>query len=273
MLDKIRRHLQFGRDCARFGDGPLASALLFVVAVAMPIKARVPGLRDVAVPLRISFAGRRLRLYLATAGDLSVFNEVFVDDGYGEPRLAAPATILDLGANIGLATLSFAARYPDAHIYCLEPDPRAFAALQRNIADLPHVTAHQMAAAGADGPITFNLAPLTFGSAIASGDGGDQGVTVEGRTLDGLLDTFGIARLALLKLDIEGAEDQVLRAATSLERIDAIVGEIHVGLMGTTVEGTVALLDGFKVDVDHHGSAATFERYTFVARAHHADAA
>ena len=233
------------------------------------IKARVPGLRDAAVPLRMSFAGRRLRLYLATAGDLSVFNEVFVDDGYGEPRLDAPATILDLGANIGLATLSFAARYPDARIYCLEPDPRAFAALQRNIADLPNATAHQMAAAGADGPITFNLAPLTFGSAIATGDGdGDgQSVTVEGRTLDGLLDTFGIDRLALLKLDIEGAEDQVLRAATSLERIEALVGEIHVGLMGTTVEGTVALLDGFEVQVEHHGSAATFERYTFVARA------
>lgn len=266
MIDKVVRHIRFGLDCAHFGDGVLASAKLFLLAVGMPLKTRLPVLRDRAVRVRVKLAGTSFSCWLTTAGDLSVFNEVFVDDGYAEPALVSPTTILDLGANIGLAALYYAARYPGATIDCVEPDPRAFAALERNTSAFPQIKRHNMAAAGADGTLTFRLAPLTFASGITSAEDDGETITVEARSLDTLMGSLAGDRLDLLKLDVEGAEDQILRGATKLDHIDAIAGEIHVGLMDATVDGVVGLLDGFQVGVERHPTAATFERYTFIAQ-------
>ncbi|GJP66952.1 hypothetical protein CLOP_g23817 [Closterium sp. NIES-67] len=50
-----------------------------------------------------------------------------------------PSAILDAGANIGLASLVFAMRFPDALIVALEPARDNFELLQRNVKHLPQI--------------------------------------------------------------------------------------------------------------------------------------
>ncbi|CAI5530024.1 unnamed protein product [Closterium sp. Naga37s-1] len=50
-----------------------------------------------------------------------------------------PSAILDAGANIGLASLIFAIRFPDALIVAVEPARDNFALLQRNVKHLPQI--------------------------------------------------------------------------------------------------------------------------------------
>jgi FkbM family methyltransferase len=41
--------------------------------------------------------------------------------------------VFDCGANIGITSDFFAAQYPNARIFSIEPDPRNFALLKRNV--------------------------------------------------------------------------------------------------------------------------------------------
>ena len=50
------------------------------------------------------------------------------------PTLSSPRTILDIGANVGLAAAQFRLMYPDASLICVEPDPYAYRLLARNAA-------------------------------------------------------------------------------------------------------------------------------------------
>jgi FkbM family methyltransferase len=56
--------------------------------------------------------------------------------------------ILEIGANCGQTTIEFLEVFPDARIYCFEPDPRAIEKFKRNI-DSPNVELVE-AAVGAD---------------------------------------------------------------------------------------------------------------------------
>src|ERR1043166_5414694 len=63
------------------------------------------------------------------ATDYKLVNELFLERSY-ETGMAGVKTILDLGANIGLSGVYLAARYPDASIACVEPDPGNVTVLQ-----------------------------------------------------------------------------------------------------------------------------------------------
>ena len=53
--------------------------------------------------------------------DVFVFSGIFDHRYYELPLPFTPATILDLGANIGWTAIYFARRYPHARIACVEP--------------------------------------------------------------------------------------------------------------------------------------------------------
>ena len=72
-------------------------------------------------------------------------------------------------------------------------------------------------------------------------------VTVETRTLDDLMADFSLDELDLLKIDIEGAEFEVLRSFSGLDRTHAVVGEVHLDLMEQSLDEFFALLDGFEI--------------------------
>jgi FkbM family methyltransferase len=169
----------------------------------------------------------RLREGDFTIADISewlVLVEIFVDDAY--PRAALPPaakTIIDAGANIGATVRLFRRLYPDARIVALEPDPLTFELCRLNVAADPNVSLRQGAIAGSEG--TLRLARLrgeSWGTSIAAN--GD-GFTAAATTLDALLRETG--PVDLLKLDIEGAEWEVLRASTHLDQVGWIVGELH----------------------------------------------
>ena len=57
----------------------------------------------------------------------------------------APRVVVDAGANIGLSTVFFANKFPQAKIVAIEPEPSNFAMLRDNVAPYPNVTPVQAA--------------------------------------------------------------------------------------------------------------------------------
>jgi FkbM family methyltransferase len=93
-------------------------------------------------------------------------------------------------------------------------DPVAYyiALAEEAAADEPRLSAHQVAIAASDGPIQMQVTHDPRSRSVSSAqlyESGDY-IEVPGRTLSSLMAELGDQRIDLLKLDIEGAEYQVL---------------------------------------------------------------
>ncbi len=160
--------------------------------------------------------------------DYAAFREIFLY-GYYDQDLGQPATILDLGGYCGYTALAFSARFPQAHIAAVEPHPGNFAALSANVAlnKLP-VVLFQGAATVSDGPVSLFLGGgMTHGLAPTHYSTGDA-ITVEGISVPTILNRLGWDRIDLLKIDIEGAEEQLFHANQPwLASVKTVIGEYH----------------------------------------------
>jgi FkbM family methyltransferase len=171
--------------------------------------------------------------------DVNAINEVLLDDEYGGLRpllAAAPAApvIVDAGANIGLFAIFVLALRPDAIVHSLEPAPATFRVLARNVLGNSRFKwhAHRLALWRDAGMIPFESQSASTGSYVVQDHDvtSAQTETVPAQTLAGWLKEHDLARVYLLKLDIEGAEQAVLEAAPSvLDRISHLIVEIHPG--------------------------------------------
>src|SRR5260370_38111096 len=87
-----------------------------------------------------------LRLRSNDGADGFIRSEVFENQCYRLPLAQVPATVLDLGANIGLSTIYFSRLFPGAQLACVEPEPQNLRLLAQNL-ELNRVNATVFAAA------------------------------------------------------------------------------------------------------------------------------
>jgi FkbM family methyltransferase len=163
------------------------------------------------------------------SGDLFVLYEVLASKAYYiAPRLLPPNevnTIVDCGANIGTTSLFLAARYPRATIFSIEPHPENFTLLEANVVQEPRITPIRACVTGVPkNAVRFTIDDAAWGNRIATGD---HGVLVPAITIDELCDQKGLAKINLLKLDIEGGEEEVLKNGTFMSRTEHIIIELH----------------------------------------------
>jgi FkbM family methyltransferase len=169
---------------------------------------------------------------------LSIFREIWVDRVYGDAN-AGGRTVIDIGANVGVFTLFVASRSSRSRVIAVEPAPRAYGYLCSNLRHnkLGNVIPLQVACGGSSGKaILYSRHNEAMNCLYAAGDRYGSAFhpvcEVEVLTLDQLFVRFQVKDCRLLKLDCEGAEYEILYAASSrtLASIDEIVMEYHVGI-------------------------------------------
>jgi FkbM family methyltransferase len=183
-------------------------------------------------------------------GELHGLREVFVQGDYAIVVPRAPEVILDLGGNIGAASVYFATRWPRARIIALEPDPDAFGRLVRNTSPFGRVSALHLAAAGEDGEATLYRTSYTLTSSLLPQPGGQEAISVEAVSLDSILDGPCGGRVDLVKFDIEGSEYAVMGSCERRAEIPTLVGELHEHLMGCSLDGFADLFPGHNVELE-----------------------
>jgi FkbM family methyltransferase len=128
---------------------------------------------------------------------------------------------LDIGANVGSYAI-LASGVCRANTWAFEPDPNAVRSLRRNVAinDLDElVTVYELALGNADGEILFTVGQDT-GNRVASA--GDTNVRmVRQQCLDSLIGGRSHS-IIMMKLDVEGHGEGVLRGAKSLLADDCL---------------------------------------------------
>lgn len=154
---------------------------------------------------------------------LVTVREIF-DEGIYQVNLPAKSYIIDCGANIGISTLYFKYSHPDAYVIAFEPDAKNFALLKKNIDawGLSGVEVKEQAVWKENTRLRFH-SNATMGSRFDDSGGGST-VEVAAVRLKDLL----TRRVHFLKIDIEGAEYEVIRdIAEELKMVDHMFLEYH----------------------------------------------
>lgn len=169
--------------------------------------------------------------------DILTFQEVFKEEVYAgaAARLPRCETVIDLGGNIGLATLYFGHRYPGCRLFVVEPNPPTFEMLTRNVEGLVRAgRCRTLLAAVWSEERDVVAAPLdaeghysAFATrAPAEGEGADG--VMRGMPMSRIIADSGFETVDLLKVDIEGAEVELFKGDVSwLRRVGAIAIEFH----------------------------------------------
>jgi FkbM family methyltransferase len=202
--------------------------------------------------------------------DLATYHEIAVEEVYGSVLRAVEnfQTVIDLGANVGLAALYFACKSPSCRVLCVGPNRETYDLLSQNVRELNRSGRCQTLRAAvwgthrrlvfdqkspADRYSTFAVRPA---AATEPSD-------VEGYTMAEILDYSGFDCVDLLKVDIEGAERELFSAQdlSWLARVGAIAIEFH---------GDSRLATGFDDKIKRSGFEICCEnRHTVLARKPH----
>ncbi len=162
---------------------------------------------------------------------LFLMTEIFLGREYAfSPDGDAPL-IIDCGSNIGISILFFKKLRPRSRIIGFEPDKKTFELLSRNVAEngLSDVSLHNAAVSSRVGEVTFfsdSESPGSFTMSLVK-----QRIPGEPQRVPCvMLSSFVQGPVDLLKMDIEGAEMDVMRelvATGALKNVKAIVMEYH----------------------------------------------
>lgn len=136
--------------------------------------------------------------------------------------------ILDIGANIGIMTVSLARRFPKAQVYAFEPIPNNIIALEKVVShySLQNVQLFKTALGEENGEITMilpvvNNAKMQGLSHVVENEAGDEkGIqfTVPVQKLDDMEALQKAEKITAIKIDVENFEYHVLKGGEALLR-------------------------------------------------------
>lgn len=156
------------------------------------------------------------------------WRDIFVCESLRFTSPSSTPRILDCGANVGLASLYFKRLYPGARVTAYEADRSLAELCRRNLAANGAADVEVEAAAVwcANGTVRFQREGADSGAI----EGTSAGLEARAETVPAvrLRDALVRERIDLLKLDIEGAEAEVLAdCAGALSSVGAIVMDLH----------------------------------------------
>jgi len=159
---------------------------------------------------------------------------------YWHARLPSPdkvQVVLDIGANVGAATVFFSELYPAAKIHSFEPIPDNLEILKMNAASRGRqgqIDCHHLALSDRDGELQMIHSPginnhggWSFYQRGAAGD--EEKLSVPVRKSGDFVSELGLDRIDVIKIDTEGAEKEILHGLSpeQLATVKYIVGELH----------------------------------------------
>lgn len=172
----------------------------------------------------------RHKVYLRpSTTDTYTFKQVFIESQYNIPLPFEPKQIIDGGANIGLAAIYFAEKYPASKIVAVEPDVRNFESILKNTQPYQNINPLNK---GLWNKNTFleiidNSANENSYMVKEVSECTDKGL--EAISIESIMKMNDWQSIDILKIDIEGSEKEVFEMNYEywLPKTKAIFIELH----------------------------------------------
>jgi len=135
-------------------------------------------------------------------------------------------TIIDIGANIGEFTLIFVELFPEAEIYAFEPLPDCYNRLETNTRYIPTIKTYNIGLGSKKSIQNIHKSSWHPASSFRemsnmhkrnyphSADHEEIEVTID--TLDSILQPDSLNKNILIKMDVQGFEDEVIKGGVSI---------------------------------------------------------
>lgn len=166
--------------------------------------------------------------------DVPTYRQVFIDKEYDFEVERQPKVIVDAGANIGLASIYFANKFPGAKIISIEPEQSNFELLKENVSSYSNIMPIHAALWHKNEEINLidpGLGKWGFMTEMKNSPehlSGNTCSTVEAMTLDKIMKDNNLDKIDILKIDIEGAEREVFSDSSAwIDKVDSIIIELH----------------------------------------------
>lgn len=174
-----------------------------------------PELRD--FPISLGTSGIVLRADLLESVYIGLFRHGRIRHQAGLDELASKLIkkgdlVFDIGANVGYTAGLFSSFVGlEGRVVAVEPVSRTFTLLQRSLSECPNISLLQRAMSDKTGEIHISVSSsLDLSSAVQLSGGLIE--TIQSTTIDALCTEYG--HPALIKIDVEGYEPNVLRGAS-----------------------------------------------------------
>ncbi len=184
------------------------------IRIAIPmLKSAIGGFSPLA---KISRDDAQYPFYIRVqTSDYHCYKQIFDQQEYSFRTSRQPQTIIDVGANIGLASIYFANKFPRARIISIEPELSNFQLLERNTDPYERIIPVRGALWDEEAELQLvDPGNGEWGYITQQSDREDEHLgrlheQANGLPMKSLLDEFGIERIDILKVDIEGSEREV----------------------------------------------------------------
>ena len=194
---------------------------------------------------------------------LHTYREIFEKEIYKFQTSEEKPVVIDCGSNIGLSILYYKKLYPNATIVAFEPDENNFKLLQKNILSGNYSDVHlnQAAIWITNDEISFAANESEASHISETGNS----IKVKALRLRDLLANY--ERVEFLKIDIEGAEWQVVRdCSNQLAKVQNFFLEYH-GKVDESIRLnellSIVINNGFKIYIRN---AADNLRHPFIEK-------
>lgn len=187
------------------------------------------------------------------------------------PPLQPSDRVLDVGAHIGSFSIHLARRFPDIHVLAFEPHPVTFELLEKNISlnSLQKTIRPFRNGVGESDRVSklFEDSGNTGANSIIETKHTNlKHIPVILTSLPTIFATYTMKRCALLKLDCEGSEYEILSRAPEglLKKIHTIIMETHPGYSLPTLIRRLKKT-GFRVKIVSNGFTHPILKYVLSA--------
>ncbi|MCG2611044.1 FkbM family methyltransferase [Flavobacterium sp. SM15] len=161
--------------------------------------------------------------------DLETFEEIFLTNLYNTPLPIKPKNIVDAGANVGLASLFFKLKYPQANIVAIEIEEKNAEMIKKNTAGLENFELWKNALYNKKAFFKI-IDPYNATNSFQIKEvGASESYDIESVTIDEVLEKKQWETIDILKIDIEGAEKQLFEENYQawLPKVKIIMVETH----------------------------------------------
>ncbi len=160
-----------------------------------------------------------------------MFKEIFCSDDYFFNTSSSHPVIVDCGANIGMATIYFKKKHPDARVIGFEANPHTYQLLKKNIErnNLTNVEVYNVALYDEEKEISFFVhGERSLLGSIRNDRGKGEHLKVNARKISGYIKN--IEKIDLMKIDVEGAELNILNdliESSLIKKTEQYIIEYH----------------------------------------------
>lgn len=223
MISKIKNKIIFTQNILALISG-VKSKFIFIINSLIIFSKIFHKFRPIGFSVWVRDNNQKTKVnFTGTIDELHALTEIFIEKCY-KPK-NDPKLILDLGANIGIASIWFRLNYPESIIHAYEPNPEVYEILVKNTSSFNNIHCFNEAISNQKEKIDFNISKRSFSSSVYLLNDYKK-VHIDATTIDDALERIG-GFVDLMKIDIEGSEFEAIEASKMMHRIKEIVGEVH----------------------------------------------